>query len=161
MIIKGVLSGSIIGFMFACNETKEQPVAAVIDKEEIKKEIQAKEDSFASIYNSGEMRSIGYYADDATSFFQNRPPLVGKEAIVSFLKADITSNSDKISFKTNEVFVSGDGNQVVEIGSFKVVDSVNTPINTGNYMSLFEKRNGKYVAVRDMSASDMPINKNE
>jgi len=28
-------------------------------------------------------------------------------------------------------------------------------------MSLFEKRNGKYVAVRDMSASDMPINKNE
>ena len=161
MIIKGVLSGSIIVFMFACNETKEQPVAAVIDKEEIKKEIQAKEDSFASIYNSGEMRSIGYYADDATSFFQNRPPLVGKEAIVSFLKADITSNSDKISFKTNEVFVSGDGNQVVEIGSFKVVDSVNTPINTGNYMSLFEKRNGKYVAVRDMSASDMPINKNE
>jgi len=161
MIIKGVLSGSIIGFMFACNETKEQPVATVIDKEEIKKEIQAKEDSFASIYNSGEMRSIGYYADDATSFFQNRPPLVGKEAIVSFLKADITSNSDKISFKTNEVFVSGDGNQVVEIGSFKVVDSVNTPINTGNYMSLFEKRNGKYVAVRDMSASDAPINKNE
>src|SRR5215203_66598 len=161
MIIKGVLSGSIIGFMFACNETKEQPVATVIDKEQIKKQIQAKEDAFAELYNTGEVRNIGYYADDATSFFQNRPPLVGKEAIVSFLKADITSNSDKISFKTNEVFVSGDGNQVVEIGSFKVVDSVNTPINTGNYMSLFEKRNGKYVAVRDMSASDMPINKNE
>ena len=82
---------------------------------------------------------------------------MGKEAIVSFLKADITSTSDRISFKTNEVFVSSDGNQVVEIGSFKVVDSVNNPVNTGNYMSLFEKRNGKYVAVRDMSASDIPI----
>jgi ketosteroid isomerase-like protein len=132
----------------------------VIDKEQIKKEIQAKEDSFAAVYNSGELRSIGYYADDATSFFQNRAPLVGREAIISFLKNDIISNTDSISFKTNEVFVSNDGNMVLEIGSFKVVDSVNTPINTGNYMSLFEKRNGKYVAVRDMSVSDMPMKQN-
>ena len=79
-----------------------------------------------------------------------------KEAIVKFLTADIISNTDKISFKTNEVFVSGDGNMVVEIGSFKVVDSLNTPFNTGNYMTLFVKRNGKYVALRDMSASVMP-----
>jgi len=48
---------------------------------------------------------------------------------------------------------------VVEIGAFKLVDSLNNLINSGNYMSLFEKRNGKYVAVRDMSASDMPFRK--
>ena len=46
---------------------------------------------------------------------------------------------------------------MVEIGAFKVTDSANAVLNTGHYMSLFEKRNGKYVAVRDMSASDMPI----
>jgi ketosteroid isomerase-like protein len=154
MIVKGVLFGGIISLMFACNAKKEEPAAVMIDKEQIKKEIQAKEDSFAAVYNSGELRNIGYYADDATSFFQNRAPLVGKEAIIAFLKADITSNTDRISFKTNEVFVSNDGNLVVEVGSFKVVDSVNTPINTGNYMTMFEKRNGNYVAVRDMSASD-------
>ena|SRR5438309_1589881 len=158
MIAKGILFGCLSSLLFACNASKEQPAPVVIDKEQIKKEIQAKEDSFASVYNSGELRSIGYYADDATTFFQNREPLVGKEAIVTFLKADISSNpSDMIAFTTKEVFVSNDGNQVVEVGSFKVVDSVNTPINTGNYMSLFEKRNGKYVAVRDMSASDMQI----
>lgn len=157
MIVILAIVASVTGMLFACNEKKEEQAAVVIDKEQIKKEIQAKEDSFAAVYNSGELRSIGYYADDATTFFQNREPLVGKEAIVNFLKADISSNSGKISFTTNEVFVSNDGNQVVEIGSFKVVDSTNTPVNTGNYMSLFEKRNGKYVAVRDMSASDMPI----
>ncbi len=157
ILIKGVSLGCIISLLFACNAKKEEPAAVVIDKEQIKKEIQAKEDSFAALYNSGEVRNIGYYADDAISFFQNRAPLVGKEAIVSFLKADVISNSDRISYKTNEVFVSSDGNQVVELGSFKVVDSANTPFNTGNYMSLFEKRNGKYVAVRDMSASDMPF----
>ena len=143
--------------MFACNTKKEEPAAMVVDTAQIKKEIQAKEDEFASVYNSGELKNIGYYADDATTFFQNRAPLVGKQAIIEFYKAGISSSSNKISFTTNEVFPSNDGNQVVEIGHFTVTDSTtNTPVNTGNYIVLFEKRNGKYVSVRDMSASDMP-----
>jgi ketosteroid isomerase-like protein len=156
LIVKGTLSGCIISLMIACNEKKEAPVAMVIDKEQIKQEIQAKEDSFANLYNSGELRSIGYYADDAISFFQNREPLVGKDAIVTFLKNDIISKTNKISFKTNEVLVSNDGKLVVETGSFTLVDSASNPINKGNYMSVFEKRNDKYVAVRDMSVSNLP-----
>ena len=140
----------------ACNSKKEEP-AVVVDKEQIKKEIQAKEDEFAATYNAREIKEIGYYADDATSFYQNRPALIGKEAIVEFLISGLNANSNKISFKTDEVFVSNDGNQVVEIGYFKVVDSTNTTVNKGNYMSLFEKRNGKYVCVRDMSASDVKL----
>jgi ketosteroid isomerase-like protein len=143
-----------MGLMLACNSKKEEPVAGVIDKEQIKSEIQAREDSFATVYNSGELKNIGYYADDAKSFYQNRTPLVGKDSIIAFLKSDLISSTDKIKFKTNEVFVSNDGNLVVEIGSYLVADSVNMPLNTGNYMTLFEKRDGKYVAVRDMSASD-------
>lgn len=141
----------------ACNSKKSEPVAPVIDKEQIKKEIQAKEDEFAAVYNTGELKNIGYYAEDATTFFQNKKPLVGREAIIEFLKSDLASNTDKISFKTNEVFVSSDGVQVLEIGSYTVVDSTNTTLNTGNYMSLFEKRNGNYFCLRDMSASDMPV----
>jgi len=154
---KGWVLGCVTSLIFACNEKKEEPAAIVIDKEKIKNEIQAKEDAFANLYNNGEFKKIGYYADDATSFFQNRPPLVGREAILAFLRSDIMSNADKISFKTNEVFISNDGNQVVEVGSFKVVDSLNNPFNSGNYISLFEKRNGNYVVLRDMSASEMPL----
>lgn len=156
--VKGILVGGITLLLFSCTTSKEETAASAIDKEQIKKEIQAKEDEFASLYNNGELRDIGYYADDATTFFQNREPLVGKEAIVSFLRADLSANSrNRISYKTKEVFVSNDGNQVVELGYFTVVDSVNTTLNTGNYMSLFEKRNDKYVCVRDMSASDRPL----
>ncbi len=154
--VKGVLLGGIIILMSACNTNKEEP-AAVVDTAQIKIAIQAKEDSFAAVYNAGIPKNIGYYAEDATSFYQNRQPLVGKEEIVEFLKSDVISNPNKISFKTNEVFVSNDGNQVVEIGYFKVLDSTNTPINTGNYMTLFQKRNGNYQSVRDMSASDRPV----
>ena len=158
--INKVLLAGTISLFFACNDkqsetatVKEEP-AVVIDKEQIKREIQAKEDEYAATYNSGVLKEIGYYADDATTYYQNRAPLVGKNAIVEFLQSDLQSNSNKISFKTNEVFVSNDGNMVVEIGYFKVVDSTNKEVNSGHYMSLFEKRNGKYVAVRDMSASD-------
>ena len=159
-IIEAALLSCIISAMVACNPKKEEPIAApVIDKEQIKKEIQAKENEFAEVYNSGELRNIGYYADDAISFSQNKEPLVGKNAIVEYLQAGIddSSKGNKISFTTNEVFVSSDGAQVVEIGYYKLVDSTDVAINTGNYMILFEKRNGNYVRVREMSASDMPI----
>ena len=155
-IVKGVLPAAIITLLFACNTKTENSAAPVVDKEQVKKEIQARENEFAELYNKGELKDIGYYADDATTFYQNRPPLIGKEAIIEFLKSAIISKTDKISFNTKDVFVSSDGNQVVEIGYFQVTDSTKNYTNTGNYMSLFEKRNGKYVCVRDMSASDMP-----
>jgi ketosteroid isomerase-like protein len=156
--VKGVPLACLISLIISCNSKQEEPVAAAVDKEQIKKEIQAKEDEFANAYNTGSKDSIGYYADDATSFAQNKAPLVGKKAIVEYLLAALDSNtsSHKISFVTNEVFPSNDGNQVVEIGYYKVVDSANTAVNTGNYIVLFEKRNGKYMCVRDMSTSDMP-----
>ena len=153
IIVKAVLSGCIAS-MTACNSTSEISPA---EKEEIKKEIQAKEDEFAKVYNAGELKQIGYYAEDAITYYQNRAPLVGREAIVNFLKADIDSNTNKISFVTKEVFPSNDGNQVVEIGYFELLDSANIVINTGNYMTLFEKRNGKYVSLRDMSVSNVPL----
>jgi ketosteroid isomerase-like protein len=156
-ITKGLAFISLILLIIACNTKKTEPVAAVIDKEQIKKEIQAREDAFAEIYNSGVIKSIGYYADDAITFYQNRAPLTNREERIKFLESDVLSNTNKISFKTNEVFVSNDGNQVVEVGYYQVVDSTNAAINTGNYMSLFEKRDGKYVCLRDMSVSDMPV----
>jgi len=149
--VKGLTFACILSLLFACNEKKEQ---SAVDKEQIKKDIQAREDEFAAVFNSGTLKNIGYYADDATSFLPNTAPLVGKPAIIEFLQSDLPTSADKISFKTNEVFPSNDGQLVVEIGYFKVVDSANNPINSGNYMSLFEKRDGKYVVLRDMSASD-------
>ena len=156
-IWKGLVFTSLMTLITAFNTKKAEPEAAVIDKEQIKNEIQAKENAFAEIYNSGVIKNIGYYADDAITFYQNRAPLTSREERIKFLESDVLSNTNKISFKTNEVFVSNDGNQVVEIGYYQVVDSTNTAINTGNYMSLFEKRDGKYVCLRDMSASDMPV----
>jgi ketosteroid isomerase-like protein len=158
-IVKGVSLACLISLIFSCNSKKDEAGAVAVDKEQIKKEIQAKEDQFAAAYNSGSRDSIGYFAEDAISFSQNKPPLLGKREIIDYLYAllDSSTKSHKISFETTEVFPSSDGNMVVEIGYYKVVDGMNNAVNTGNYMVMFEKRNGRYVCVRDMSASDMPL----
>ena len=78
----------MMSLMISCSDSKKEgstATATTIDKEQIKKEIQAKEDEFAATYNAREIKDIGYYADDARTFFQNMPALIGKEAIVEFL----------------------------------------------------------------------------
>ncbi|PWA11663.1 YybH family protein [Flavobacterium laiguense] len=156
MFIKGIVVSSVLLVFISCK--KEEPLAAVIDTNQIKEEIQAKENEFAATYNAGIMKSIGYYADDAVTYPQNSQPIVGKAAIVEYLKThrDTISVGHKISFKTNEVFASNDGAQVVEVGYYKVVDSTDVIVNSGNYMSLFVRKDGKYFCLRDMSSSDLP-----
>ena len=157
MFVKGIVLGCLFLVMASCNSnTNGDKSVSSIDIEQIKKDIQARENQFAEIYNSGELKNIGYYADDAVTFYQNMAPIRSKKKRLEILKID-PLNKNKISFTTTEVFASKDGDQVLEIGYYSVVDSTNTAINTGNYMSLFEKRDGQYVCLRDMSASDMPL----
>jgi ketosteroid isomerase-like protein len=156
-ILKGGLVILTMTLFMGCNEKKEAPVVAV-DKDAIKTEIQAMEDAFAMAYNSRNTDGIMYYADDAISFSNGKKPLQGKSAIHESMKEDLMTfpKGATISFETKEVHVANDGNQVVEIGGYTVVDSTNTKKMSGNFMSLFEKRDGKYICIRDMGISDMP-----
>ena len=158
MLIKGLIVFNVLVLLSSCK--KEEAVATAIDINQIKEEIQAKENQFAEIYNSGIMKEIGYFADDATTFPQNSQPISGKEEIIRYLKThmDSVAKGRKVSFTTNEVFVANDGAQVVETGYYKIVDSTNTIVNSGNYMTLFKKIDGKYYSLRDMSTSDLPDN---
>jgi len=159
-ILKGGLILVFVSLLIGCNEKKDAPIATV-DKDAIKTEIQAIEDAFAVSYNARNADDILYYADDAISFSNEKKPLEGKSAIHESMKQDLATfpKGAKISFQTKEVHVANDGNQVVEIGGYTVVDSTNTTMMSGNFMSLFEKRDGKYICIRDMGNSDMPKSK--
>lgn len=154
-IFNSIVFIAILSLVVCCKPKTEE---AVVDKEQIKHEIQAIENKMAEMYNNRDLTGEEYYASDATSFSQNKPPLVGKAAIDKSIKEDLPSfqKGHQIAFVANEVFVSNDGIQVVEIGSYRVSDSTSTAIYTGNFMAYFEKREGKYVCVRDMAASDRP-----
>lgn len=162
-ILKGIALGVIMTIVIACNPKKEEATAesAAVDTEQIKAEIQAMENAFADAVNSGKPETIVYYAEDATSYAQNKAPLVGKTAIDKSIKEENVAmpKGSKVTYTVNEVHASNDGNMVVEFGSYKVVDSADAVKADGNYMSLFHKKDGKYVCVRDMSASVLPVNK--
>ncbi len=152
----GLILASMI-FLLACNQKKETPIAA-IDKDAIKTEIQSMEDAFAKAYNARTTDEIDYYANDAISFSNEKKPLEGKAAIHESIKEDLKTFpiGATISFETKEVHVSNDANQVVEIGGYLVKDSANAKLMSGNFISLFEKKDGKYICIRDMGNSDMP-----
>ena len=156
VFIKGLILSTALVLLISCK--KEESVATTIDINKIKEEIQAKENEFAEVYNSGVMKNIGYFADDATTFPQNSQPITGKEAIIEYLKGhlDTVSKGKKITFTTNEVFVSREGEQVVEVGNYAVEDSTQTIVKSGHYMTIFVKKDGKYYSLRDMSTSDLP-----
>ncbi|WP_396186587.1 YybH family protein [Flavobacterium sp.] len=158
-ILIGGLLGVVMTLAIACNQKKEEPtVAAVpaIDNEQVKAEIQAIENDFAAVYNTRNIDSLTYYADDATSYFSGKMPLVGKEAIHQSMKEEMSSflKGDKISFETKEVYVTENGDHVMEIGAYKFSDSTGVKLRSGNYFSLFKKIDGKYKCIRDMGNSE-------
>jgi hypothetical protein len=57
-------------------------------------------------------------------------------------------------YKVVDLFA--EGNTAVEIGSWTNFDASGTETENGHYMSYFEKRNGKYECVRDMSTTTKP-----
>lgn len=142
----------------ACNQKKEEPTPAApaIESEQVKAEIQALENAFAEVYNTGNIDSLTYYANDATSYFNGKMPLVGKDIIHQSIKEEFQNftKGDKIAFETKEVYVTENGNHVLEIGAYKFVDSTGAKLRTGNYFSLFKKIDGKYKCIRDMGNSE-------
>ena len=151
-ILMGGLFLFILTLSTGCIQTKED---AKIDIEKIKAEIQAIEDKFALTYNNRDTDSITYYADDAISYFSGQMPITGKAAIQQHINDELMDLPEgaKISFRTLEIFVSGDGDNVGEIGQFKLLDYEGAIIQMGHYFSFFTKRDGRYVCIRDMANS--------
>ena len=159
-IKKGIVLICILTVILACNSKKMDIFSDdAVDPAEIKAEIVALETKMAEMYNLRSAASEEYYAEDAISFTQNKAPLVGKLAIDKSINEALSkfNSGDKISFSANEIFPSADGEQVVELGNYKVVNSNNDMIYKGNYMSLFVKKEGKYACIRNVVTSDLPI----
>jgi len=142
-------------FLSACATTEKEEV---IDMAKVQAEIQAMEDAFAAGEKAKDADAVAaYYADDAISYTRNRQPLSGKKAI----RDNIASNIAKDTTETYNVYkvvdLFAEGNSAVEIGSWTEFDASGKETENGNYMSFFQKRDGKYICVRDMSVTTSPL----
>jgi ketosteroid isomerase-like protein len=139
----------------SCQKKKEEPLA-VIDTIKILDEIRLAE---AAFYNYIDARNpeaaVAYFADDAERFSSHAASVKGKKAILEYLKARIASvpKGFKAISDIKEIYPSADGKQIVKVGTILVLNGKDT-IATGNTMSYFEKRDGRYLCVKDMCITE-------
>ncbi|MDP9229457.1 MAG: nuclear transport factor 2 family protein [Bacteroidota bacterium] len=125
--------------------------------EKAKSDIQAMEDAYATAEKAKDADAVAvYYSQDAISYSRNEEPTSGnaaiKESIAKRLAKDTTGNYNV--YKVVDLF--GEGNMLVEIGSWTILNPSGAEVDKGHYMSYFQKRDGKYVCVRDMNVSSNP-----
>jgi len=139
----------------ACTSPAEE--AKPVDIEKAKSDIQAMEDAYAAAEKAKDAdKVVAYYSDDAINYNRNEEPASGKavinERIALRLAKDTTGNYNV--YKVVDLF--GEGNMLVEIGSWTVLNPSGAEVDKGHYMSYFQKRDGKWVCVRDMNATSIP-----
>ena len=163
-----MLSLAISIFTIGCNSQPDkktemeatvtaEPVLAKADMASIKAEIQALESDWAAADNARDAIAIAaFYSDDAISMSNNAPITVGKAAIQKETEESLAKRTqgETVAYETLEVF--GDGNTVTEIGTAISKDAAGKVTRTGKYMAIWEKRDGKYICIRDIYNSDAP-----
>lgn len=158
-----VLLSIVFLIITGCSSSADKPASAdaektvTVDTEKLKPEIQAMEDAYAAAEKSKDADKVmAYYSDDAISYGRNRMPESGKtaikESLVKRLAADTSGNSNV--YKVVDLF--SEGNMLVEIGSWTEMNAAGAEVSKGHYMSYFQKRDGKWVCVRDMNVTSSP-----
>ena len=152
---------ALLLLVIGCSAPAPKPVETPVvvetkpDMAAIKEEIQALESAWSAADNARDANAVAaFYADDAWSLSNDKPTLVGKAAIL----AEITEGFAKkavgstVSYEVQDVF--GNENQVTEIGKSTVKDAAGNVTSTGKYMAVWEKRDGKYICIRDIYNND-------
>jgi len=121
--------------------------------------IRASVPAWANAYNEGDADKLAaMYWEDAVLQPPNAPAAIGRTAIRTFLAGDTAATRGaglKLSIpEAGDVDVSG--NLAYEAGAFTIVDASGATIDTGKYIGVFEKRDGKWLYIRDTWNSDNP-----
>ncbi len=119
--------------------------------------IRASAPAWADAYNAGDADKLAaMYWEDAVLQPPGAPAATGRSAIREFLAADsATTKAAGLTMNIPEagaVDVSGD--LAYEAGTFSVTDAAGATVDVGKYIGVFQKRDGKWLYIRDTWNSD-------
>ena len=141
----------------SCQPAATHEHAPELNQDSVKAQIVAMENGYAKASNARDVDGVAaYYASDAQSLANAEPTRVGMDAIKAGIKKEMDNDSlgNTISFETTGVWAAGI--YATETGTSTVKDKDGKVVTTGKYMTLFELRDGKYIAIRDMWNNDAP-----
>lgn len=173
MTTKNCFKLAAIGIALSClfiscnNEKQADAVVAGVSQEaarpdmgKIKTDIQALETAWAAADNARDVKALAaFYADDAISLSNNKSMASGKAAIEKDLEEMIAKREKGGTVAYDVLDVYGDENTVTEVGKTTSKDSTGKVTYTGKYMAIWQKRDGKWICVRDISNDDAPAKK--
>ena len=140
--------------LFSCQPQEAEEAAPDLDQ--IRSELQAMEDAYADSENNKNTDGMAsYYADDAQSLPNNEPTISGKAAMLERIQNDQDSDSTQSEIRFEVVDVFADGDLVVEVGR-SITTNADGSETTGKYISVFERRDGTLVCIRDIWNDDSP-----
>ena len=125
------------------------------DMAKIKAEIQDLENDWAKASSNKDIAMIvAFYADDAISMTNNKPMITGKAAIQKEIEAEFAKSKEAaiVTYETLDVY--GNENIVTETGKTTSKNAAGKVTYTGKYMAVWEKRNGKWLVIRDIYNDD-------
>ena len=114
--------------------------------------------AWAAAYNAGDADALAaMYWDNAVLQPPGAPAASGRAAIRAFLAADTaTTRGAGLTMNIPEagaVDVSGD--LAYEAGTYTVTDASGATVDAGKYIGVFQKRDGKWLYIRDTWNSDL------
>ena len=120
--------------------------------------IRAQTTSWEKAYNGGDAKAVAaLYAEDALLLPPGAPGVSGRTAILAFLTKDIAgSKSAGAVFVINpKTDVGVSGNMGWESGTYKVTVK-GAVVETGKFLSVSRKKDGKWLYIRDTWNADAP-----
>jgi uncharacterized protein (TIGR02246 family) len=131
-------------------------ISTKADPAKLREEIQAMETAWSNADNARDIKKVAaFYADDAVSLGNNQPMMVGHAAIENDVAAYVGKRAKGTTVSYDVMDVFGCDNYVTEVGKTTRKDSTGKVFYTGKYMAVWEKRNGKWVCVRDIANDDV------
>ena len=125
------------------------------DMEKVKMEIKAIATKWANAENARDVKTVSdFYADDAIRMPNNLPMISGKANILKSLEDEMASTPKGSVITIESLGVFGNELDVIDYGKTTLRDSTGKVLSIGKYLTYWQKRNGKYVAVRDMINDD-------
>ncbi len=154
-------------FTGGCNSAPEKEKEVAVNQEipvaqpdmaAVKAQIQDLENTWAEVDNARDVEKLSnFYAEDAIVLAADKPMIIGREAIKKDLEATFAERAPGSTAKYEVMDIYGDENLVTEIGKSTRMDATGKVVSTGKYIAIWEKRDGKYVCIREMSNSDMKL----
>ena len=149
-----LIIGTVIA-LSACAPAGPPPVDATAEEAAVK----AVTAAWLSAYNAGDVEKIvAMYAEDAVLMPPHSAVAAGHAGIRAFLTTDTAAAKAagvKIVPGAATAGVAGDTGW--ESGSYTIADASGATVDSGSYLSVARKSNGKWLLVRDIYNSDRPL----